>query len=325
MLDSYRKISEMTASYIAEFDDYTLDDLEFIKGLNKIVLSQKISLKERKYKTDLSLNKNYKYAYDFLGSIKGTYADYLKNAWENNVFHFKSARIPSRANSSFNSETMKHEIVFPICHTIEDSYAITHEIVHDYNMDVYNNNITRSLLTESISICAEMLQEDYLASLSSPPNSHKNNMINNMIAIYYKAVSVDYQTEIIRKFLMEKEINNKNFSEITCIKNRRDARIVNEVFSEMIDNGELSFDSEQRYILGILIASLMHQNILKNPAKINDFIYLNEHINEMEIEDVFYMFDLSLISEDGNILKVEDLSLKVLEKAYIKEIKRRGL
>jgi len=325
MIDPYRKISKITASYLDYFGDYTISDLEFIKGLNKIVLANDFSITTRKYRITRDLSANFNYAYDFMGSIKGTYADYLKKAWHNHTFHFKSNKIPSRATSGVNSITGKKEIIFPICNTIEDSYAITHEIMHDFNMDIQNHAMARNLITEAISICAEMLQEDYFARISKTPLEYKKNMLNDMSAILYKAVSVQYQIDVIEKYLIENEICYDNFCDIVESRTDRDIEIGNEVFNELIEKGELDIDTEQRYIIGILLASLMHQNILNNPNKINDFIFLNENINQMELDEVFNMFNLSLISENGNILKVEDTSLKILENAYIKEIKRRRL
>jgi len=325
MFNPYQKISEITASYLAYFGDYTISDLEFIKGLNKLILAHDFPIINRKYRTTRDLNTNFNYAYNFLGSIKGTYADYLKKAWHDQTFNFISNKIPSRANSGVNSKTGKREIIFPICNTIEDSYAITHEIMHDYNMDIKNHSMTRNIMSEAISICAEMLQEDYFARISKAPLEYEKNMLNDMSAILYKAVSIQYQIDVIEKYLLENEICYDNFCDIAESRTDRDIEIGNEIFNEIIEKEELDIDTEQRYIIGILLASLMHQNILNNPNKINDFITLNENINELELDEVFNMFNLSLISEDGAILKVEDTSLKVLEKAYIKEIKRRRL
>ena len=325
MVNPYQKISDITARYLAYFGDYNISDLEFIKGLNKIVLAHNFPIINRRYRVTRDLNTNYNYAYDFLGSIKGAYADHLKEAWNNHTFNFKSNKIPSRATSGFNYQTGKREIIFPVCNTIEDSYAITHEIMHDYNMDINNYSMSRNLITEAISICAEMLQEDYFAKIPITPIEYKKNMPNDMAAILYKAVSVQYQIDVIEKYLIENEICYDNFCDIVENRSNRDIKIGNEVFTEIIRNGELDIDTEQRYIIGILLASLMHQNILDNPNKIAAFITLNENINELELDEVFKMFNLSLISEDGIILKVEDPSLDVLEKAYIKEIKRRRL
>lgn len=323
---TFQIMTGLVARFVEEVDNLTLEDLKLIRSLNHIILRNDFKIRDRRYVIHRGLEENYKYAYDFLKTIKTEYADHLEMARLKGTITFPKAKKLERpvATSDFDYETGQSKMVIPRFNNLEDSYATTHEIVHDLNMDPDCLTQERDLFTEAMSLLFEFLQEDYFASKNRRPIDYKKNKINDLNAVLYKAVGIEYQLDLIEKYLQNGIITEEIFIEIMKTRTKREAKIGDAIFQELFDKGILDIDIQQRYIYGILFASLMHGRILEDKKNITEAIELNESLNETSVEDIFAKFDLPIIT-NGEHFVIPDKTIEVLEDSYIKELKRAGV
>lgn len=325
MDEVFKVLNNMVEKTLSEYDDLKVEDLKFLRGLNHIIISNPFRMKTEKYFIHKSFDVNYKSAHNFLRVIKPQYADHLNKTMEAGIISLplaKKMKNPAIAVSGFDFDTGKREILIPLCNKIEDSYTLTHEVFHDYNMDPQNLTLTRDLFTETISMCAELLQEDYFRKLPNSPFEYQKNRVNTMNAFLYKSISVDYQLDVVEKYLATGSIDKNKFTDIMKKKSKQEVKLGDYIFDELFAKEELDYDIQQRYIIGALFSSFIHQKILEDPKKISNFIEINDNLNKMELEDVFKLLNLEIELQDEYIV-VSQSSLNELGNAYLKEYKRK--
>lgn len=89
--------------------------------------------------------------------------------------------------------------------------------------------------------------------------------------------------------------------------------------NDAIKNKTLALDIDQRYSIGIVFASYLHQQIIDNSKNVYKLFELNEMINNTIVEELMYYLDLDV--EDTDNIRLTYESIKKLEKAYQKELK----
>ena len=323
---TFQIITGLVARFINEVDELSLEDLKLIRSLNHIILRNKFEIRDRRYVIHRGLEENYTYAYDFLSIIKPEYASHLEKSRVEGTITFPKARKMKYpvATSDYDYETGRSKMVVPRFNNLEDSYAMTHEIMHDSNMDPESLTQERDLFTEAISLLFEFLQEDYFASLSKRPLDYRKNKINDLNAILYKAVGIEYQLDLIEKYLENGIITEEIFKDIMKTRTKKEAKIGDDIFTSLFEKGILDIDMQQRYIYGILLATYIHDRIIEDPTKIKEAIELNESLNDTSIEEIFARFNLPLEVEEKHFVIPEE-TIKILEKSYVNELKRAGV
>ena len=323
---TFQIITGLVARFVNEVDDLSLEELKLIRSLNHIILRNKFNIKDRRYVIHRGLEENYTYAYNFLSTIKPEYASHLENARAEGTITFPKARKMKYpvATSDYDYETGKSKMVIPRFNNLEDSYAITHEIMHDTNINPESLTQERDFFTEAISLLFEFLQEDYFSSLPKRPLDYKKNKINDLNAILYKAVGIEYQLDLIEKYLETGIITEEIFKEIMKTRTKKEAKIGDDIFTSLFEKGILDIDMQQRYVYGILLATYIHDRILEDPSRIEEAIRLNESLNCTSIEEIFESFNLPLGVQEKHFVIPEE-TIKILEKSYVNELKRAGV
>lgn len=174
------------------------------------------------------------------------------------------------------------------------------------------------LLCEVFSIAIELLFEDYLKKQNV--SEFEKNKKGTFYAIYAKADIVDFEYYLLDKFFEKDYVSRKdiiNYLE----KYPKNSALVGYLIDDILDNESLNLDFEQRYIFGIFLASYMHDRIIENPKKIQEFIELNDYLNSLEIYDIFKIIDLDF-NHDSETLTPD--SYKKLFKSYKNEMKRKN-
>ena len=88
----------------------------------------------------------------------------------------------------------------------------------------------------------------------------------------------------------------------------------------ILEEKEFTLLFQQRYVVGYLLASFMHERILNDPKKINEFLELNEMINDYTEKDFLDYLGLEL--DNGYYFDLTKDSYKKLQKSYHNEVKR---
>ena len=295
-----------------------IEDFEFIKKLNSIILNTKELQYGGKCIEKINLADTIQLAYKFLYSIDSKYANYLVKRINDGTMEF-SQKFES-GYSGYDFQNDKRVIGIPVTNTIDDGFVIIHEIIHDYNLDFNNLTETRHLFTEFLSICVELLFSDFLQK-DNLFLDDKTSRVNN-IFLFIKRISykTDFEIRLMSHFLDYGYVDKDVIENIIPDNNETYMWQVNYSLSDACKFKTMSLDFSQRYVIGGLFSSYLYERILNNPNNIEEFKELNEIINCVSCED--FVNYLGLEVEDCKSFILTDESVKKLEKSYNNELKR---
>ena len=289
-------LNEILSTYKYDDPEMVMEDYEFLKTLNDYVIENTHEFnKEPVYLNRVGINNSYKYSYNFFKTINPIYAEYLEKRW-NEAFIFCENNLYGVSNTFYDQKCHDTRIKLFVRKNISDSYTIVHELIHDMNLKeaTISENDSFYLLCEVFSIA--------------------------FYAIYTNSYIVDFEYYLLDKFFEKDYVCKKdiiNYLE----KHPKNSALVGYLIDDILDNESLSLDYEQRYIFGIFLASYMHDRIIENPKKIQEFIELNDYLNSLEIYDIFKIIDLDF-NHDSETLTPD--SYKKLFKSYKNEMKRKN-
>lgn len=312
-----KRLNNILKKFIEEYNVEDFSELSFISNLTSIIDNYPIKLKQEVSKKYVSINKSFNYSYEFLKTIDKRYADYLLKIKNEGVFDITQGNEEYPYSNIIDG---KSYIYMPIYNNIGDTYAITHETIHDMSAIDGETNLNRYLFCEVFSLLAEMLQRDYFYNTSRPKEYNLNN--NSILrGIYSKKRTIMLELNLIRTYLEYGYIDNQKIFDILGIFNSSELTEISYKLHFILEHEELSYGFEQRYIIGYLIASYMHDRILKNPRNICEFIELNDNLNNYEVQD--FLDYLELDYEDSKILNLKETSYQKLRNSFVNELKRR--
>lgn len=312
-------INKILEEYVTIEETY-IEDFSMLKVLNDFVLENYIKIKrDQNYNNRVGLNNCYDISHDFLKTINPFYALYLEQRWKENKFLIYKNKKNSIALTYYDEKLCDSFISLPIKNDISDAFSIVHEIIHDMNLknsleDGYSFNV----LCEALSILSEFLLEDYLKETLITSSDIYKDRREVFHAINYKACIVDFEYYLIDKFLKKGYICNYDIDKYLSTKPKYLKNFFSYILDDIINEKNLNIDIEQRSIIGIFFASYMHQRILKNPKRIEEFVNINDEINNMDFYDILKYLDLEI--EDYEFGTLTNDSYKKLFKSYKKEL-----
>ena len=299
------KINKLIKEYIIELNpDET--DFNFISSLVDIVINTKSKATRQTYRSVYRLSDSLISSKKFLSSLDPSYGDLLLKLLKSEELEL--VKVTGRNNyiaSSTLTESGIHHIFLPYNETIEDSYTIVHEVLHDSNVSLELTE-SRFLFTEAISILGEMLFEDYYSS--TKPKEYLKNGKDLLYAILNKAVSLHIQIELIKLFLKYGEVNKSNIKEIGVTDSLKP--FINMYLNYYSKLDELPFDNDQRHLMGFLFASYMHDSG-DGAHYLTD---ISRVINDVSFDDILSSIGIHTTNSDGYDLDIA--SKKVLKKIY---------
>ena len=308
-----QELNDIMQRELIKYEINHIDQLSFVNKLNNIILFNQRNIKIPKYRNNVDFEKNYQYSKKFFSSLSREYSSYLDKRRNEGVFLFNND-IDSLAFS--NLVNGKKVIHFPIAGTLEDSYTITHEIIHDMSISE-QFSINRYLFCEVVSLLGEMLQQDYFHN-NERPKDYLINEKSTQYALQTKSISCKFELELINLYLETGFLNINDLKNVVARYSMDEIEIVIQSLQDIFDNKELSIFYEQRYIIGYTLASYMHNRILKN-NNVSEFIDINDSLNTYTLEQMFTYLDLDYMDKED--LDLTDKSYQKIEKSYIKQIK----
>lgn len=316
MINIYNELEKYIKEYIKNAEITSVDDFKFIKTINDIIFYEGLRKYDLRYTSKKSLKKNDKFVLEFLEKLNFFYRDYYKMRKIDGTFIYDISKKSENAYSDYDCDNKKRIIYIPLKNTIHDAFAIVHELFHDINLDTCENSVTRYAFTEALSLLAELLLEDYLNEKGIKDYQVNNN--RNINSIWYKALEVDFNLQLITNYLDKGYFNEQVFDEILKLYTKPEIEYLELVINDMLEKESLTIDYEQCYIIGIFIATYMYDRIKSNKKNIQEVFELNEMIKEYTIEQVFDYLNLDYDDEE---LTYD--SYQKLKRAYQNYLKSR--
>lgn len=301
-------INEMLADYL---EDTELEDFELVKNFNDIILKNTFFSKEIDYKYKIKLNYAVNLSYSFLKSISNDYASYFEKRLNDGTILFSEKF--EIGESYYDLKSCKRVIHIPITKSIEDSYVMVHEILHDMNLTETFDSGCRVLVTEAISILGELLFRDFLIEHNLSKLDGRKVIFNNFYSIYKMACLTDLEFNIIDEYFKVGYIS-MNFLKSTF------SNYDDDVIDHFVLNEKLELDYNQRYIIGILLACYIYDRIKNRPKLVGEFMDINSIMNNVYFEDIMSYLNFEMRDNDTYVL-LTDKSLKEVEKTYKKTLK----
>lgn len=296
------------------------EDYLLIKKFCEIIINAGIPFFKTKYNSSMGINTSLVYSLDFLEKIDPRYSYNLERIINNNQLYLHDGK-DNYGLSQLIVEDGKSIINMYQRGTIEDSYTLTHENIHDTNRDINNLTVSWHLMTETFSILSEMLQMEYFRNLKNVPRNYKLNEMDTLIALYIKACRLDFEIELLFAYNRYGYINRYIYNEILSKYNNLYEKSEASVhLLDIIDNGDLEYTSLQRDIVGGILSSYMFERIDTNPSRIQEFIELNDNINYISFIDVLNYLELDVV--DKKYVLLSNTSNDILNDCYKRRLKR---
>lgn len=314
--------------------DYASDENYF--EMENLILSEKfcdLIIKNYNYKNYYADNnfRKYvsklnaiKYANEFLRTLNPKYEEKLNQNISDGTTTFTTYEDVGEAFVDVVDD--KKVMMIPIENDLIDSFALVHEQIHDTTMEVHEFSDVWDYFCETPSILSEFLMKDYLEKNNFDKKELNRISKSTKTSFAYIALLVKTEIMLLKEVLTTGYINKKSIfditSEITNICGNEE--ITYEVFThaidELYDYENLFYYYNLRYVIGDVLASYLHNKILKDPKLLKEFASYNEYFKNLDIEEVFMSIGLDMNEETYNDIDSE--SYKKLEKAYKEESKR---
>ena len=316
MNEEFESIIAATESFIETTEAKSVDEFYLIRHFNNIVLEKELKDYNLLYYNKVSLKKNIKYVLGFLENINPEYKDYFINRLNDDIFIFDYETKEETPYSEIDDETKERVIYIPVENTIEDSFAIVHELMHDINIEELEKSITRYLFTETLSLLSEFLFEDYLKDKKIKDLKITNN--RNLFFANEKAIEVDINLNLIEQCILNGYIDSGII--INILENYPAYYIPNiaEAFKKIRKNNSLTLDDEQPYIIGVIIATYMYNRIKEKRNNIEELFELNQMILTHSFDDILDYLELTY-----NDFDLDEKSYTKLRNSYQKYLKSR--
>lgn len=297
-----------------ELEKSDLEDLLFIKSLINIILNNKVEIEQPIYTQRVFLKDSIKESLEFLNNIDSKYCILLKDIIENKYINYN---YDQNKVSNFIYKDNKKKINLAVAGNISDSYSLTHEFFHYNNIDI--NNITSNwyLITELLSMVAEIFQKEYFEKNGTIYKEYTYNEMYNYLGVLEKTYMLDFEIKILEIYMKHKFIDKNT---IHYLLEDKDDIYINAAFYdiyEITNTLTLNYPELQKYVIsGVLSSHLL--SIYNKNSNYDLFKYLNDNCNKMTFVETLETMSLSLVDKKYVILS--DNSLKILEEEHKERI-----
>lgn len=306
-------LNNIILKYVTDAELYDFSELSAIDSITNVILSSRMPSFRDKIKNRFGLSKSLELSFEFFNTLGENYGRYFLNRVNGDgiIFVYDPKGIETATSYHDNGEK---KIYFPYSKKITDCFTITHEILHDMNLDVNNVNEVRNLYTEYISILGELFLSDYISYNYDIKCSINNRYTFN--SCFLKAISVRFYIDLIKCFLDNGNIDIYNLEKIISKYNPYYHNYLIKLADKFIVNDNFPIYYEYRYLIGILLSCYSKDLYDNGEFDINMFKYINENINDIIDEDIYDLLSLEVM--DSYTLSLTPDSYEKLGKSYIK-------
>ncbi len=236
----------------------------------------------------------------------GTIEMYYANQEENELWQTEEGSQCILSDSG-------HASVKLICYgVIENGLDMAHEIRHKLNAPENGfRNFTSDMITEALSEFEERKYLDYIENIY--PKKEIMFIRKSLLYILYcRSNNFDFVSNLVLIYENLGKINLENCVMFT----KKDPKEFEGFYEENIKKGaKLIIEKQILYILGIIVASYMHQKVIENPDFVSKIIEFNERLKKNpEIETIGEFLDFFKII--GLDINDEDMLEQYLSKEF---------
>ena len=340
-MDFIKKLIDDTLKYIKEAKIKSYNDISLSMRATEIILNERkfdISYKGPK-KCDIF--KCDKLVREFLSVLNPQYLEYYETRLLDGTIEFDLENKDIQPFSAYDYENNKREIYIPITNTIEDAFTIIHELFHDMNLVIteddvictyeeleedteYSDNeleendeeeqkLGRYYFTEGLSYLGELMFSDFLKQHGKGDMEVDN---RNLCSMREQALILNFKLNLINEYLINGYLDKQM---VVDIFNAYDSNNIEKIISNIYKKqDEFDIESEETYVFSSLIAVYMYDRIKTNKKYVNELFDLNEILDNLHLNQVLDYLEL-----DHNKFELTNEAYDLLQKKYRKFIKRQ--
>ena len=343
----YSKLNEIIKKSLTDYTiKYQVDYFDEIVKLAIIIIKNTDDLDKKDYQFNVDLNTSIEITTNFFKNLNSKYADMFLNILnETNTYDKKedySVRFykllkenqpdeyvgQHRNKNSFVD--INGQVHIDYSETLEDVFTIAHEMTHKFSQPKNQNSLIKSFLGEVTTISVELLLEDYLYQNTNYGEEILNYKNNRIIDTFDDASAIIFENILVKLYLKNNEKLDENIlidflnlmdknSKLYRLFLKRGLSYLNEIMK----SGSLQFYKRQRYVIGLVLASYIHDKIKNNPENKNILCHLieilgNSDINMLKDLELLEKLDIPIIK--NNQISIDEDKINLLSETYRKEI-----
>ncbi|MBE6160288.1 MAG: hypothetical protein E7157_04495 [Lactobacillales bacterium] len=318
MTKEFEIISEATKNYVICSGAKGYEEFKLISTLSNIIINVKDRKDNFKFIKKYSFKEIDKLVTNFLEELNPSYREYYEIRKEDGsiIFDNNKEKYNDGAFSEYDEIYNNRIIYIPLRGTLEDAFAIIHELFHDINADEKHKSIARMFCTEGISLLGEMLLEDYL--VANKVKDARTSMNHSLYCVKSKAIELDFNIKLVLKYLENNYIDVADIMDLIETYPGNYGSDLSFSIQKIVELEDLTIDVEQTYILGTLLATYMYDRIKNNKNNINELFELNQELKNYKFGQVLDYLEIKCNGWDFH-----DDTYEKLERCYKKYIKSR--
>ncbi len=307
-------LNEIIEKEIEAYEINSINEINFHQRTSQIILNYPKNLYIPQYKKHYEFEECFELSHNFYEYLNKDYADLLLKRMNEGAFLLG---VGEETKDSISISTVvdgEYKIYIPYRGNLTNAFSITHEFIHDMTIDGGYNN-TRMAFVEVFSLYLELLQSDYFQKIGIKEAIIRPREIHDIV--YSKALTNTFEIELIKEKLLNKYITPNSVVEI--MKRLGYKKDLWPILYTILNEQELHFGYEQRYITGYLLALYMKERNVDSSNK--EFFDLNEKLNVYTIPEFINYLALDGIYNES-LFDFDDESYKKIEATYIKQLKK---
>lgn len=307
-------LNKIVEKEIESYEINSICELHLYEKTAQIILSHPMNFSIPKYKKHYEFDECFYLSYDFLKYLNEDYASLLLKRENEGAFMLG---VGEQTKDSISISTVingEYKIYIPYSGDITNSFAVTHEFIHDMTIDKGYND-TRMTFVEVFSLYAELLQSEYLQTREIKEAIIRPREICDIV--YSKALENAFEVELIKEKMLNGFITPISLAEI--MKRLGYKKELWSILGTILTTENLNFGYEQRYVIGYLLALYMRERNTDHSNK--EFFDLNEKLNDYTIPQFMSYLDLNSIYSE-TLFDLDDTSYQKIEDTYVKQIKK---
>lgn len=304
-----KNLNHLLERFIKYYEIKDNQDFVFFSRLSQIIFQNEKEIFYPKKMKKVPFQKSMDYSIQFLVTLKEEYANLVNQT----TLEIVRDQFDETPYSDYLSDKKQKYVYLPYKNNLRDSFMITHELIHTTTMEEYTS-VARNMFCEMFPFVAEMLQRDYFEQQHIKSANINDIVVVNAVQEINK--STIFQTDLILEFLDRGSVTASSFMQMLNQYSEEDIIMISNHINKNLQNKNLDLFFQNRYIIGYLFACYLYDHMKDK----NEFLNLNDSINQYNVEDVIHY--LGLEYKDNDHLDLIDEDYQKLEKSYVKKIKR---
>lgn len=333
MID-YEKLNQIIKEEISKKSyKQDLENMDIIIEFADIILQYTPIMTRTENDAPISFQESWENAFSFFKTLNKDYATQLNNIFvtrqevelikEKPEEHEKDKETHQRVSMV----TPDGKIKITYQETINDSYAIVHEMTHKLSYGKEKNFFQYLLIEVPSYVTEELLTDYFIENKTYPINLIKEYQIEK----YQKFVdeAFDYMCEyVLIKLYQTHGIINEELLKKFIQKNQNSGFMklfttdLEKILNKIIKENRLDFYVLERYIIGIFLGAILHQEIIKEERKKELLFELISQLDlasdKENLQGLLEQLEIPFIKNNNLYIDVE--IAKKLFIAYQKEI-----